>query len=577
MNTNIPGENRDLVVGAAASLVWANLERVAADPLAPARKLIQAIRPVYGIAWNRAVIIQLGTENTNPLFCKLRNSLLPREEYTRLDTFIKDAFSAVGMIPPELLEWRVVAERYRFETAFGWEPILATLLAFQAQGIATPEDSGAILPADVHALCEQSPEPRVDRAFWGAQRANMTYGATAVHLIQPPGVVSPDSFLNSTKRHAKQFERWGKLRVRTSKKLKTPPNFARMGPAQRIKLFSSGQLIPKVVNRFMQENLQANLLKQVRGSLPGIASAFRCYLAFCELERANPLPPMEETVLKWSSVFNDTATFGNYISYLQKACFFLRQPTTWLTPAVRHVAKGLAKAQNKSFKFANFIRSQLLVEIIEHESTGSEFAQAAFPSFLFSFRVPSETLQLRRNYADGPLMVFSPQEEKAIIGVSYEGNGPYLVAKLSWRKNLPGGCILRRPCFCHLASPKARKLCPVHVFWKLIRRRVDPGQPLFPAVNRRNFNRILKAVLARMGIPEAERYSSHAFRRGAANELTKRGSQWSTVATLGEWRSLAFRGYVDLTLQLDKDMSKLLAETDRILSDDELEVKTLGA
>ena len=71
-----------------------------------------------------------------------------------------------------------------------------------------------------------------------------------------------------------------------------------MGPAQRIKLFSSGQLIPRAVARFMEENTQANLLKQVRGSLPGVASAFRCYLAFCELEKVNPLPPTEETVLR---------------------------------------------------------------------------------------------------------------------------------------------------------------------------------------------------------------------------------------------------------------------------------------
>lgn len=167
MGTVAPAENYDLAVGAAATLIWANLERVAADPQASTRKLIQSIRPLYGIAWNRAVIIQLKTERMNPLVCKLRNSLLPRTEYNRLATFIKESFSAVGLIPPELLEWRAVAERYRFHTAFGWGPILATLLAFQSQGIATPEDLRAILPSDVHALCQQSPEPRIARAFWG--------------------------------------------------------------------------------------------------------------------------------------------------------------------------------------------------------------------------------------------------------------------------------------------------------------------------------------------------------------------------------------------------------------------------
>lgn len=90
-------------------------------------------------------------------------------------------------------------------------------------------------------------------------------------------------------------------------------------------------------------------------------------------------------------------------------------------------------------------------------------------------------------------------------------------------------------------------------------------------------NNTLKAVLAKMGIENAKSYTSHGFRRGAANELRTKGPQWSTVATLGEWRSLAFRGYVDITAELDRDMSKLLAETEDLDSDPEEEVRSLCA
>ena len=114
--------------------------------------------------------------------------------------------------------------------------------------------------------------------------------------------------------------------------------------------------------------------------------------------------------------------------------------------------QGAEKAQGKSFRFANFISSQLLAKIVERESPGSEFAQEACRSCLFAFRVPSEAPQLRRAYADDPLLVFAPQREKAIIGVRLDGDEPFLVAKLSWRKNFPGDCILRRPCFCGLTN-----------------------------------------------------------------------------------------------------------------------------
>ena len=108
--------------------------------------------------------------------------------------------------------------------------------------------------------------------------------------------------------------------------------------------------------------------------------------------------------------------------------------------------------------FANSIRSQLLAKIADRDSPGSEFAQASFVSFLFSSRVPSGALQMRRAYADDPLTVFSPQREKAITGVRFDGDEPFLIAMLAWRKNWPGGCILRRPCFFNLSNAKAKKM-----------------------------------------------------------------------------------------------------------------------
>ena len=64
-----------------------------------------------------------------------------------------------------------------------------------------------------------------------------------------------------------------------------------------------------------------------------MASAFRCYTAFCELRKAAPFPVREEVVLQWSSMFNTTATFGNYVSLLEKCCFFfLHFPAAWKSP-----------------------------------------------------------------------------------------------------------------------------------------------------------------------------------------------------------------------------------------------------
>ena len=110
---------------------------------------------------------------------------------------------------------------------------------------------------------------------------------------------------------------------------------------------------------------------------------------------------------------------------------------------------------------------------------------------------------------------------------------------------------------------------------------------LFPRFYETKCNSALKVALKHLIFNYADEYGPRGFRSGAPNELKTRGPHGSTVATrgphgptvaaLGEWRSLDFRGYVDRATELGRDMSKLLAETDKINSDDVIWVMTLGA
>ena len=184
--------------------------------------------------------------------------------------------------------------------------------------------------------------------------------------------------------------------------------------------------------------------------------------------------------------------------------------------------------------------------------------------------MPSETLQLRRAYSADLLGDFSPQPDKALIGIRFSGGTPFLITKLGWRKNLVSGCILRRPCFCSLDGSRAPLLCPVHAFWPLAKDRVEPGELLFPSVSRRNFNCILRAIPSKIREPSAERYSSRAFRRGASQELKEPGSPWAVVASSGLWRSPSFRGYVDMSRDVELGVQQLFdIDFDSDSADDE--------
>ena len=132
--------------------------------------------------------------------------------------------------------------------------------------------------------------------------------------------------------------------------------------------------------------------------------------------------------MDWISVFDDTATFANYIRRIQKVGFYVASSTSWLTPAVSPVSNGLMKCRDTSFRFHNFVRIRILLRLIRRESIQSELDQACLLSLLSSFRVPSETLQMWRSYTGDKFLGFSPQREKALVGVRMEDGADFLVA-----------------------------------------------------------------------------------------------------------------------------------------------------
>ena len=118
-----------------------------------------------------------------------------------------------------------------------------------------------------------------------------------------------------------------------------------MGTMSRIKAIRDPRHASTRVGRFLQDRTQAILLEQVRGSLPAIGSALNWFTDFCELREVRAFQSSGHLVIVRSSELSDTAAFANYISHLQKVGFFIGCSTSWMTPAVRHVAKWIEKCQ----------------------------------------------------------------------------------------------------------------------------------------------------------------------------------------------------------------------------------------
>ena len=330
MTTNIPFENVNMVRTAAAKIIWDNLARVVANRDVSLATVRTAVMAVYGISWNRVVMTAITTNRINDVLATLkRYTPLPQKEYCRLSEFFKESYQASADFPPDLMEWHRLAQQLRLELLHGWDAILATAIFLRSHEIVSPSNLGVLSPGDFQPLSEAAPHPQLLRALWCVARSDDAFPSSAhTYLLPPHPAVNKDSLTKAVKAHTSKLQRTGKLVMRTTRKLHLPKDFGKLGPAQRIKTLKAAALNPRVLDRFVFDATSANLLKQVKGSLPGMASAYRCYISFCELRNFTPFPAKEEVATQRSSVFGNTSTYGSYVCHLEKCCYFLRYPTT---------------------------------------------------------------------------------------------------------------------------------------------------------------------------------------------------------------------------------------------------------
>ena len=235
-----------------------------------------------------------------------------------------------------------------------------------------------------------------------------------------------------------------------------PRDFEDLSPANRTSALATALREGHCCKMFVGCASRLNILRTAQGPLGSVTSGIRSYVRFTAVLGRTPFPPSEDTIRVWSCIFKPGRTYQNYLPHVKKACFLLDLNTSWDTPAARAIARGLENSQDRSFAFPNFIFSADLLAIFKHEGPLSPFFQAASLSYLFSLRVPSETLELRRAFADDPLTEFAHQTDKALIGIRPYKGRDLLVVKFAFRKNIRGGCVLFRPCIFFEKDPRGR-------------------------------------------------------------------------------------------------------------------------
>ena len=534
-------------------------------------KLALSLEPLYGFAWSRGMIVKIGSKPLNDILKLVKSSALPKEQINRLRKLIKTAyFDQSGTFPPKWELWReIIAKYHLYEVVpFGdWAKIiwkledhkiynpldLAELSKEEAKTLESVLDSkgnSILLWQTVLCWNENNPTKKgMFRAKVHKDVYELVHSLRFDHISETP-----------------TFKAWLLLR----NELGLPASYEDAMPRERIRALARSDADPTKIEEFLRLGTKINILRNVASSMRCVSSGINSYAAFCALTKKPIFPPTEDTVLMWGSTFKPGRTYTNYVSHLRKGCFLAESTLDWHTLAVKEVAKGLRAGQYIPFKFPNFLYTQDLFRIINSLGWEDVFTQLAFLAYLFSLRIPSEALFLKRAFSNDRINEFVPQADKALIGTRTFQDVDCLIIKLSRRKNLAGGCLLRRPCICSVKSASGRRLCPPHAFWPLVSSRCGPGELIFPNFSKHNVNRILKTTLMKIGFEDGSQFTSKAFRRGATQELLTTGNSLEVIKGSGGWLGPGFRSYVDLGMDSAFRISKLLVElSDDDSSDDE--------
>ena len=155
-----------------------------------------------------------------------------------------------------------------------------------------------------------------------------------------------------------------------------------------------------------------------------------------------------------------------------------------------------------------------------------EFAAIFVLAYSFQLRAPSELLGVTAGRGSGPAAIYS------------EGSRTYL--QLRRRKNKIWGSRLWRECCCRAS----RTTCPRHM-GHLLKGTVN-GEPLFEGITPARTLDVLREILKRLDVPNAELYRTHDLRRGHTLDLQAAKASLQDMKKGGEWRSSAIASYLDL-------------------------------
>ena len=296
-----------------------------------------------------------------------------------------------------------------------------------------------------------------------------------------------------------------------------------------------------LARRLVEYTAAFNVLSSFGRSLPSVASALRGWAGFCDALGVGHFPVTGELARDYARAHREEETYTVYLGHVRKACELLGLDTTWARASgIKAAKRGLAAAAPRFKPPREAVGFRDLARLVALRPAASASKLFVLLSWVFMLRAASEGAGVVRVADDSAALDESaPPSTAAAIGLW----GGKVALRLKRRKNKPRGDLVLRGCSCGgeggLSRHCAGVLCPVCVFWPVVRRKFAAGDSLFPSGIAARAGEWLRAGLREVGVLRWDRYSLHALRRGAARALVEKGGDLADLCRAGSWSSTA--------------------------------------
>ena len=437
--------------GTALKIITDNANTVLSDRTSSREEKEKALLAMMSIEWTPDLAKMAGHRSLNRLLQQTRNGFFTNEEYKPFRDMIVHATDSTT--PIQHGNWRIwhslIIRYHLFELADTrqWMNLVARL---DSVNINVPDTLGRISFQEISTMDWQCESSDMILLLWQAAKQDASGFPVAKVGQAPPTIREFQNLIYSLRTdNIDETDICRKLDS-VGRELGLPKNFESFSQAKKCDFLGGADLLQGQIDEYLSLAAQRNTARAFAGSLRPAASGMQSYLNFCHFHGRPPFPVQTDSVLKWSGLFRPTRTFKQYLAHLMKACILLHQPTDWVTPAIRSVARGLAAAQDFSFQFQNYIFAEDLLKLIKTVKLDNEFGWVCFFAFLLLLRIPSEALLMRMADDSDDITEFRPQKTQDFGGrPDYKGCPPlcgqvFVAQKYAPRMHSPPAVHLRR-------------------------------------------------------------------------------------------------------------------------------------